>query len=477
MKLHVTLADAIPVGGKVTLFFDYGGPFSSRMNDPAQGVRMAYIAKEGGYLLLPSRWFPLTDFPSNRYTGIFQIEVPGNMTVAGTGTPAGAPESVTPKPAASPASALGNARHAAPVSPMSAPAPPPMENERMMYTYRVDKPEPAGTFVIAPLQLSPEHAQGATYSIYTPAALANTAPAYADAVSHVLDFYNDTFGPLRRAGPDGRATSRRHSRRIRRAGRVASERASMVGKTERTPAGGSRGAPVVGHAGHGRYSLRCVDLTDGLSRYSEGLYAEQTSGKEGLNKALEDFAVGALMFDDSAPIADARRLEPGSEEYQSVVVNKGAMVFHMLRAIIGDANFAALLKDFYSRYSGKSARIQDFEQLAETRLAQPAPEGFKMGNSPAASAEPASLRPFFTQWLHSTGVPEFNLEYVIYRTKKGFRIVGKAKQNLLDVFHMDVEVEVQTEGNPGIQDHHDFRERVSVQRGDIRAAQAERNYS
>ena len=38
---------------------------------------MAYIAKDGGYLLLPSRWFPLTDFPSNRYTGIFQIEVPG----------------------------------------------------------------------------------------------------------------------------------------------------------------------------------------------------------------------------------------------------------------------------------------------------------------------------------------------------------------------------------------------------------------
>ena len=125
-----------------------------------------------------------------------------------------------------------------------------------------------------------------------------------------------------------------------------------------------------------------VWITDGLSRYSEGLYVEQSTGKEGLNKALEDFAVGALMFDDSAPIADARRLEPGSEEYQSVVVNKGAMVFHMLRAIIGDANFSALLKDFYSRYAGKSARIQDFEQLAEARLAQPAPAEFKLGNAP-----------------------------------------------------------------------------------------------
>jgi hypothetical protein len=448
LKLHITLGDTVPAGAKVTLLFDYGGPLSSRINDPAQGMRMAYIAKDGGYLLLPSRWFPLTDFPSNRYTGIFQIEVPGNMTVAGTGTSAGAPESVTPRPAASPspAPALGNARHAAPVSPMSAPPPPSMDNERMLYTYRVDKPEAAGTFVIAPLQLSPQRAQGATYSIYTPPALANTAPAYADAISHLLDFYNDEFGPLPAPGltlaqlPDGTVDGFAAPGVL-----LLSARQWSAKPNERLL------ADLVAHQWWGTQVTAAtpsdVWITDGLSRYSEGLYVEQTSGKEGLNKALEDFAVGALMFDDSAPIASAGRLEPGSEEYQSVVVNKGAMVFHMLRAIIGDANFSALLKDFYSRYTGKSARIQDFEQLAETRLAQPAPAEFKMGNSPAASEQPASLRPFFTQWLHSTGVPEFNLEYVVYRTKKGFRIVGKAKQNL-DVFHMDVEVEVQTEGNP-----------------------------
>lgn len=446
LKLHVTLADTIPTGGKVTLFFDYGGPLSSRINDPNQGVRMAYIAKGGGYLLLPSRWFPLTDFPSNRYTGIFQIEVPGNMTVAGTGTSAGAPESVTSRPVVPPAPALGNARHGAPVSPLSTPPPPSMENERMLYTYRVDKPEAAGTFVIAPLQLSPERAEGATYSIYTPPAAANTAPAYADAISHVLDYYNDTFGPLPEPGltlaqlPDGTVDGFAAPGLL-----LLSARQWSAKPNERLL------ADLVAHQWWGAQVTAAtpsdVWITDGLSRYSEGLYVEQTTGKEGLNKALEDFAVGALMFDDSAPIADAGRLEPGSEEYQSVVVNKGAMVFHMLRAIIGDANFSALLKDFYSRYSGKSARIQDFEQLAETRLAQPAPTEFKMGNAPAASEQPSSLRPFFTQWLHSTGVPEFNLEYVIYRTKKGFRIVGKAKQNL-DVFHMNVEVEVQTEGNP-----------------------------
>ena len=154
------------------------------------------------------------------------------------------------------------------------------------------------------------------------------------------------------------------------------------------------------------------------------------------------------MFDDAAPIASAGKLEPESEEYRSVVVNKGAMVFHMLRAQLGDANFFALLKDFYSRYAGKPARIEDFESMAEARAAQATvPETKAIGNAPTAAAGTLNLRPFFTQWLRSTGVPEFSLDYVVYRTKKGFRIVGKVKQSL-DFFRMDVEIEVQTEGNP-----------------------------
>jgi len=157
VNLRVYLPDMVQAGGKVTLAFDYGGALSSRIPDPMESVRLAFMGKDGGYLLLPARWFPLTGFPSNRYTGIFQIEVPGNMAVVGTGVSAGAPVSVTPKIA--PAPALGNSRSGPPVSPKAAPPPPPMENERMLYSFRVDKPEAAGTFVISPLQLSPESSE------------------------------------------------------------------------------------------------------------------------------------------------------------------------------------------------------------------------------------------------------------------------------------------------------------------------------
>jgi len=44
-------------------------------------------------------------------------------------------------------------------------------------------------------------------------------------------------------------------------------------------------------------------------------------------------------------------------------------------------------------------------------------------------------------------VPEFTLEYVVYRTPKGFRVVGKIKQPL-DTFRMPVDLRIDTEGNP-----------------------------
>jgi tetratricopeptide (TPR) repeat protein len=96
-----------------------------------------------------------------------------------------------------------------------------------------------------------------------------------------------------------------------------------------------------------------------------------------------------------------------------------------------------LLHTFYATYEGKSARIEDFEKLAQ-QLAQAA---VKRGEAPP------NLQTFFAQWLNSTGVPEFTLEYVVYRTPQGFRIVGKIKQPL-DTFQMPVELRIDTEGNP-----------------------------
>jgi tetratricopeptide (TPR) repeat protein len=131
------------------------------------------------------------------------------------------------------------------------------------------------------------------------------------------------------------------------------------------------------------------------------------------------------------------------------------MVFHMLRAQLGDTRFFSLLHDFLTQFSGKAATIADFERMAQARAAGNAapadPAGFVLrGDSappPPPAAEALNLRPFFAQWIDSTGVPEFTLTYTVYRIKTGFKLIGKVRQNL-DFFRMPVEVEIQTEGNP-----------------------------
>src|SRR5260370_38207822 len=97
--------------------------------------------------------------------------------------------------------------------------------------------------------------------------------------------------------------------------------------------------------------------------------------------------------------------------------------------------------------------------MAEAHVTQapPKPANFGLGNTAPSNAKPAdaeqttqaNVTSFFAQWINSTGIPEFNTTYTVYRTKSGFRIDGRVKQNL-DFFRMPVEIEVQTEGNPEI---------------------------
>lgn len=150
LVLRVTLPQPATVGQKFTLTFDYAGPLVNEENSPVKGARLASISDEGAYLLLPARWFPLTDYPSNRYTAVFNLEVPQDFAVVGTGKSA-APSIVSEK-SASPSSAKG--AHAAKSEP------------RILYSFRSERPEPAGTFVAGKIQLAPVTAEGLNISVY-----------------------------------------------------------------------------------------------------------------------------------------------------------------------------------------------------------------------------------------------------------------------------------------------------------------------
>ena len=75
-----------------------------------------------------------------------------------------------------------------------------------------------------------------------------------------------------------------------------------------------------------------------MSRYGELMYLEDDSGKSALRAALDDVAAGALAY-DTIPLSSIGRLDPFSPQFQSMTLEKGAMIFHMLRWEVGDKAF------------------------------------------------------------------------------------------------------------------------------------------
>src|SRR5262249_43417879 len=99
----------------------------------------------------------------------------------------------------------------------------------------------------------------------------------------------------------------------------------------------------------------------------------------------------------------------------------------MLRLLVGDEKFDAIMKTYYEQHKGKQAGIDDFEKTATAVTGR-------------------NMRFFFGQWVDSTGAPEFSTDYQMIRTKEGvFKVRGTLKQDV-EGFNMLVDVELQYEG-------------------------------
>ena len=433
LRLMIALPQTVMPGQPFSLIIDYSGPLINDQMSPVRGVRLAYVGDDSAMLLRAGRWFPLADYPGGSYTANFNIITSENIMVVGTGEadppqkrtilftePAPAkPGETKPKTDTSNKGIVG-----------------------LLYSFHSKQPEPAGSFVAGPWKTQEGEAGGLQVTLFgPPAALAQPklADDYAQSLSNALAFCSSEFGPLERNHfaiaqiPSGNVTG------------YSAPGFLLLGARDWDPHTNTRAlAQLAAGQWFGNSVVAAtpddVWLTDGLSRYAEALYVESTSGREALDLALEDFAVGALMFEQTAPLAHASELKPFSPEYRSIVQNKGAVIFHMLEATLGDKAFGDLLHQFYAKYAGKGARLEDFETMAGELAYQAAV---------AQKKEPPNMAAFFAQWLNSTGVPEFKLNYVVVRLKKGFAIRGTISQ-ALETFNMPVQMKIATEGNPEV---------------------------
>src|SRR5712691_10166643 len=258
------LPTPVATAGHVTLTYTYSGLLVNEENSPVPGVRAALINKDGAYLLLPARWFPLTNFPSNRYTATFRLNVPETFAVAGTGKTSSAP---TPMPGK-------NA----------------VEGRRLLYVFECKSLAAHGTFVAGNLQLNPKQAEGINVAVYAPRAASANAQNFAESVARSAIIFSDMFGPIPDPTltliqiPDGTFRDFAAPGVLLLSQRIWDPRASdrTIARLVASQWWGIQVTPA---------TPSDVWISDGLARYSEALYAEQNAGKEAGLRAVDEFAV------------------------------------------------------------------------------------------------------------------------------------------------------------------------------------------
>ena len=169
-------------------------------------------------------------------------------------------------------------------------------------------------------------------------------------------------------------------------------------------------------------------LVDGMAQFASLLYSEQTLSPAELQERVNKALVKALSYEGTTSIRQAGNLEKDSPEYRSLVEYKGAYVLRMLRWVVGDETFDKILSEYVKQFQNTPASTEAFQKLA----------------SDVAGGD---LGYFFDQWLNGSGVPEFKLEYTVFRMKDGYKVLGQVKQDL-DLFRMPVEFQIQTDGDP-----------------------------
>ena len=409
--VRVPLPNGLSKDNSMTLTFDYEGQLENADNSPVPGLSLAYIGDDTSYLLYAGRWFPVNGYGLNRFTSTISITLPAHMLVIGSGKETVSDVAAAKKPATT-------------VLPTKT------------FTFVSDKPSFPGTIVAGIFQEHKSDEAGMDMHTYFKPTHQSIAPAYTTTAIQEFTYFITLFGPL----PSQRlnlvelpADTLPYT--------WAPEIVGLAGPSITEKTNYRLLANGIAHQWWGvSVSPETKDdwwLSDGFSRYAEAMYVENAAGAAGLEEAVKDMSVGSLAY-DTVPLSSASKLDTFSTEFQSLTTDKGAMILHMLRWVLGEDKFNKTMRDFASQYAGKSATTDDFREVAERVYGD-------------------QLTWFFSQWLDSTGAPEFKVKYTTYRLggasaqnpkeekTPGFRVTGEISQDL-DLFRMPVDLRIDTDG-------------------------------
>ncbi|HVW07135.1 MAG TPA: M1 family aminopeptidase, partial [Bryobacteraceae bacterium] len=181
-------------------------------------------------------------------------------------------------------------------------------------------------------------------------------------------------------------------------------------------------------------SFHDVWLTDGLASFSGSLFDTEagdydnykghwTQAREDL---LESSRLGWGKANDVGPLWLGLLNETGKTPRASALLNtsKGAFIIQMLRSLFwdphtGDADFQSMMKDFLQQFANRAVSSEDFQSVVEKHM------------KPSMDLDHNHRMDwFFSEWLLTTDVPSYRLEYSLTPQKGGkVLLTGKLTQS------------------------------------------------
>ena len=390
--VRVSFPRPLPKGQTEELTFTYSGQLTGREASPIWGINFATIESGHAYLLYPARWFPVHGYTADRFSAEMNITVPAGFKVVASGI--GTFQSRTP--------------------------------DTVTYSYKFSQQSFPGSIAVVRGEPARVEMQGVTTELYFRGENATMAQGYGEEVGRIMTFLTGLYGMPPQSGltvietaagaPNGYAAPGLVFLSTSAIGTEVNARL-LVNEIARQWWGMLVSPATRDH----------LWMTNGAARFSEALWLEETGGPSQARPMMLDTYVEALTL-DTIPLIQAARLEDYSPEFWASTAAKGAAVYNMLHQIVGKDQLLQAMKTFLEEHAWKPTLTVDFRQIVEKISGR-------------------DLQGFFIQWIQSSGAPEFDMEYTVYRTQQGFRILGRITQDL-DTFRMPVKLKIETEGNP-----------------------------